>query len=458
MPALDFQKLVQDELDKIGASAPRYDFEAEPVFEKFDVASGEIKVYPLHEKQREVWNSTEHDIAAIAGAQSGKTSLIPWIIARELQRKGGGNALIVGPTYPLMDRQLVPTCERVWHQKLDMGEYKFGRRQFVFSGKGLSMLGVKEASVFFGFAEDPESLESMEAVVAACDEAGQSKFSREAIEAIRRRLALARGRIYYSTTPYQWNWFKTDIHDKQYESDSGIKVVNYESRDNPLFSQEEWDRMEKILPAWKFDMMYRGKFTRPLGQVFSHFNPEKHVIKPFEIPWHWIRSDGHDFGEVNCACVKWARNPETEQWIWYWDYHEGKVPVEDHVAAFNHGVRPDDTEAWHWGGAPSEDDWREQFGRAGCYIMKPPTKDRFVGLQLLNQMFARDELLIFNTCPRSIKQIQELSYEIMPNGDINPARIEKESEYHLVAAGRYNAVGVADGIGEATVSQSAYSM
>lgn len=457
MASLDFGALLRDELNRLGAAAKRYDFEQEPVFEKFNPITGEVKVYPLHERQREVWNAPEPDVAAIAGAQSGKTSLIPWLIAREIQRKGGGNALIVGPTYPLMDRQLVPTCERVWGQKLGMGEYKFGRRQFVFSPVGLAMLGVKDASVFFGFAEDPESLESMEAVVAACDEAGQSKFSREAIEAIRRRLALARGRIFYSTTPYSWNWFKTDISDKAaLDPGCGIRVVNYESRDNPLFSQEEWERMEKLLPAWKFDMMYRGRFTRPLGQVLSHFNPEKHVIKPFNIPWHWQRATGHDFGEVNTAAVKWARNPETGQWIQYWDYHEGKIPVEDHVAAFKHGRDESEADPWSYGGAPSEDNWRDQFTWAGWYIMKPPVKDLSVGLQVLNSMFANDELLIFDTCPRTIRQMQEMSYEILPNGDINPAKVENEKSYHLVAASRYVGIGVSEAYFDGGTTTSAY--
>ena len=74
--------------------------------------------------------------------------------------------------------------------------------------------------------------------------------------------------------------------------------------------------------------------------------------------------------------------------------------------------------------------------------MKPPVKDRLVGLQLLNSMFANNELQVFSTCKRTIQQFQELSYEIGESGEPNPAKIEKESEYHLVAAARYMAVGV----------------
>jgi hypothetical protein len=459
----DIRAIFREEHSKTRRIAnARYDFEQEPVFRKYDHKTGQTLEYPLHEGQRQVWRATESDVAAIAGTRSGKTALGPWLILREIQRNGGGDALIVGPNFPLMDRRLVPECIAIWQHLLGMGEYKAGRRCFVFSDMGLAMLGVKQAAVWFGFAEDPETLESMEAVCAWCDEAGQSKFSREAIEAIRRRVSFSgtsgkAGRIFYTSTPYAFNWFKSDIYDKAFEPDSGIKVVNYVSTDNPLFPKEEWDRMEKLLPRWKFDMMYRGIFTRPLGQVFTHFNPDRHVIKPFNIPWHWKRAQGADFGEVNTASLKAARNPETEQWVLYWDYHAGKIPVEDHVAAWNHGVSEDEEKPWCWGGAPSEDNWRDQFNWAGYYIMKPPTKDRFVGIQQLNSMFANDELLIFDTCVRTIKQLQEMSYEISAEtGEVNPAKIEKESEYHLCAAARYMATGIAQGLGEAQVA-SAYS-
>lgn len=436
--------------------ADRYDFEQEPVFRKYDPKTGQTIVYPLHEGQKRVWNSAATDVAAIAAARSGKTALGPWWVAREIQRNGGGDALIVGPTFPLMDRRLVPECISVWSHLLDMGEYKAGRRCFVFSQKGLATLGVPNASVWFGFAEDPESLESMEAVCAWCDEAGQSKFSREAIEAIRRRVSFSglsgkAGRIFYSTTPYAFNWFKTDIHDRAVDADSGIEVFNYVSTDNPLFPKDEWDRMEKLLPKWKFDMMYRGQFTRPAGQVFTNFD-ERHIVSPHPIPHHWKRAQGVDFGEVNTASVFAARNPETQKWVLYRDYHAGKIPAEDHVKAFLYDEFTD-FDPWCWGGAPSEDDWRRQFSDADWKIMRPPIKDRFVGLQLINSMFASDEIEIFDTCTRTINQIRELSYELGETGEPNPAKIEKESTYHLVAALRYLAVGVSNYDLESTVTE-----
>ena len=221
-------ELFGKELLNAASYVPKYDFEQEPVFRKWNPADGSTVEYPLHAGQKAVWSSTATDVAAIAGARSGKTALGPWLVAREIQRNGGGDALIVGPTFPLMDRRLVPECIAVWQHLLDMGEYKAGRRCFVFSPKGLAMLGVRSSTVWFGFAEDPESLESMEAACAWCDEAGQSKFSREAIEAVRRRVSFSgmsrkAGRIFYTTTPYSFNWFKTDVHDKALEKDSGVE-------------------------------------------------------------------------------------------------------------------------------------------------------------------------------------------------------------------------------------------
>jgi hypothetical protein len=42
------------------------------------------------------------------------------------------------------------------------------------------------------------------------------------------------------------------------ESDPNYQLVRFESIENPLFSRQEWQRVQVALPQWKFDLFYRA--------------------------------------------------------------------------------------------------------------------------------------------------------------------------------------------------------
>ena len=100
----------------------------------------------------------------------------------------------------------VHSCERkdaiglVDAQGVDRLQRTFGRRD------------VAPTSVLFGYAAEPESLESATAKAAWLDEAGQKRFRLASFEAILRRLSLAQGRVLLTTTPYDLGWLKQRLY------------------------------------------------------------------------------------------------------------------------------------------------------------------------------------------------------------------------------------------------------
>ncbi len=396
----------------------------------------------FHEDQLRAWASTAREVAIVAGSRAGKTCLAPWLALREIQARGGNGGVIVSPTYALMERALLPTCLSAWR---GMGEYSESKRRFTFSASSCASMGVERAWVWFGYGENPDSLESFEAQWGAIlDECGQRAFRRQSLEALRRRCAIHQSRLFYLTTPYEWNWFKYDVVDKAAGRDD-IDVFNFSSLCNPVFPREEWERQQTLLPAWRFDMMYRGLFTRPAGQVFEAFDPDVHVVPNCRIPEPWKRVQGVDFGEANTAAVWLARLPGGDEanarYVVCDAYHGGHKGINDHVANW----RESGEVSASFGGAPSEDDWRLGFAGAGWPILRPPSKDREFGLQAINALFASRRLFVLGSCEALIKELFEMSYEVGPDGEVNPLRIQDERIYHLIAALRYAVVGIVGG-------------
>jgi hypothetical protein len=157
-------------------------------------------------------------------------------------------------------------------------------------------------------------------------------------------------------------------------------------------------------------------------------------------PEGWPRIVGIDFGPVNTAAVYLAKEldpwgTETGKFIVYRTYHPRLIrsPIE-HKLDMLRGERGVPQVV---GGSHSEDEWRDDFGRAGLLIMEPPVKDVEVGIDRTYAMIAEKKLLFFRDAAADlIAELQTYSRELDDSG--NPTeKIENKSEYHLTDALRY---------------------
>lgn len=396
----------------------------------------------LHPGQAEALQSDKRFVCVIAGTQSGKTSFGPMWLADEIRKRGPGDYMVVTPDFQLLDLKLLPELRRYFEETLAIGRYWASPRRHITLHKGGErMLFGHESNtptnVYFGYADRPESLESATLKGAWLDEAGQSKFTISSFNAILRRLSLAQGRVLITTTPYNLGWLYQRIYQRWEKGDPAISVISFESIMNPTFPIEEWQRAMFDLPKWQFDMFYRGRFTRPAGQIYENFSSDEMTLsaRRYRIPSSWPRFVGMDFGAVNTVALFYAARPNTRQLILYKEYQASSRTARQHAEGMSIFV-PDMRNVRIVGGSHSEDQWRAEFRAAGWPIHEPPIKDVEVGIQRVYAAHAEKQIYVFDTCEGYLDQKGAYSREVDSMGQPTDKIADKET-FHFMDAERY---------------------
>ena len=443
-----------------------------PDGEFYAVVNGRPTIYP-HARQKQVKQSDKRFVLALAGVRSGKTSIGPWWLCDTMQDYGPGPYLLVAPTFTLLDKAAVPEVRTVLGRILGLGEVVGGSSgYFRISDEGHRRLWpdlpppLEPSRIIFGYAERPESLAAVTAKGAWLDEAGQKGFKQESYEELLARVSIHRGRILFTTRPYLLHWLKTEVYDRAVRNAKGTglpadrdyEVVSYESRDNPKFPPEEWDRAKATMPAWKFDMIYRGIFTRPAGAVYDCWDAESMVQPAFNPDPSWKRYVGIDFGAPNFAAVFIAEEPGAElvgpprrgqakygappTYHVYGEYRpEEARSAAEHVAAMKalrRRIEGDDLPpvVASIGGSKSENQWRLDFGSAGWPIHAPDQPDVEVGIGRVYATIKTGRLRVCENCPRLIDDLNSYSRPVDDAGNVLEGLEDKET-YHSADALRY---------------------
>lgn len=396
-----------------------------------------------HPGQQSAWKSDKRFVIVLAGTQSGKTEMGPAWLCREISKRGPGDYLAISPSYPLMSLKMIPAFLRLFQTAMGLGEFVGSpTRKFTFTPDGekrmFGRVSDEGTHVYFGHAQDPESLESATAKSAWLDEAGQNKFRLGSWEAILRRLAIHQGRVLLTTTPYNLGWLKQKLYDpweRAKRNHAEIDVINFASIMNPAFPRAEFDRAQRDLPRWKFDMFYRGLFSRPAGLIYDCFDREKHTGPRFALPAEWERFVGLDFGGTNTAAVFWAKEPCTPPR--YYAYREywpkANRTSAEHVKAMLEGEPKLPTAC---GGAGSEDQWRTEFAAAGLAVKEPPITEVEVGIDRFYGAIQRGEVVIFDDLEYTLDEISTYS-RVLDDAGEPTEKIEDKETYHLLDSCRY---------------------
>lgn len=403
-----------------------------------EVQSGGRLRVNFHEGQRRAWESDRRIVCMLAGTQGGKTVFGPHWLYREIQRQGPGDYLVVTPTFPLLELKALPAFRELFEGWLRVGRY-YGSpvRVFRFSASGMvRTFGHGQwspTSVFFGYAADPESLESATAKAAWLDEAGQRKFRLSSWEAIQRRLAINEGRVLITTTPYGYGWIEREIVERWERGDGEIDVVRFESIVNPRFSAAEFERARERMPEWKFDLFYRARLARPPGLIYDSFNAGRDVVDDVVIPAEWRRWMGIDYGGVNMAAVYLAENPDDGTFYLYREYLAGGRTIAEHVRAMLDGEGLDLVAV---GGSWGEDQWRMEMAAAGLYVWRPGVREVEVGIDRVYAFHRAGRLKVLRSCIGYLDQKARYRRETDESGRVLVAIADKSS-FHYMDAERY---------------------
>lgn len=400
----------------------------------------------FHAGQTRAWQSPARIVAILAGTQSGKTSFLPWLLWREIRQNGPGDYIAGTSTYDLFKLKFLPTMRECFEHVLRWGRYWASDRLIELADPATGKFLANRADdrmwgrIILRSAESGGGLESSTAKGAVLDEAGMDSFTLDTYLAVLRRLALSQGRVFLGTTIYNLGWVKTHIYDRWIGGDPEIDVIQFDSLANPAFPRAEYEAAERRMPAWKFAMFYQGQFTRPAGLIYDCLDAATMVVDPHPIPADWPRYLGLDFGGVNTAAVFLAREPGTQVYTLYREYHAGERTAAEHVAALAVGEPTDSDGKWRkpttYGGSRSENQWRKEFAQGGLRIHPPAFSDVEVGINRVYGGIKTDSLRVFRSCVRTLEQLYTYSREVDATGE-PLEKIADKAAYHELDALRY---------------------
>jgi hypothetical protein len=407
----------------------------------------------FHPGQWRAWSSTARFIVVLAGTQSGKSVFGPHWLLREIKERGPGDYMIVTPTFPLLELKVLVEFKRLFIDLQRLGGYVANPvRRFVFSDEGMRAVhgdawkkGDPKTQIFFGYAENPDSLESATLKGIWCDEAGQDAFKIGSWEALRRRASIHQARFLFTTTIYNLGWIKSELYDPWVAGTKpDIDVIQFDSTENPAFPLEEYEERRATMPGWKFDMMYRGIFTRPAGLIYDCFDTRRHVLPSQTFPADWERVIGLDFGENNTAATVAVLDPKDDRVIVMREYHPGAAERrrtnEQHIGQITQGMARDGfgklLRVRAWGGAHGEKGWRDAFTLAGLPVMEPTPNDVEVQINRVYSALLKDQLFVTKDCPETIAQFGNYQRAVDDQGDTLP-EIKEKAKYHLLDTVRY---------------------
>lgn len=415
---------------------------------------------PFHVGQKIVWDSDRRLLAMIAGTQGGKTAFAPHWLKREIDLRGPGDYLAVTSTYDLFKLKMLPSFLEVFEGIYDLGRFWAGDRVFELRDPETGQFWARRATdrmwgrVILRSAQALGGLESATAKAAWLDEAGQDEFGVDAWRAIRRRLALHSGRVLITTTLYNLGWVKQLLIDvaesngkvvmdstvgdasvRVIDDDADdILVVQYDSILNPQYPREEFEEARATLPLEQFEMFYRGRVAKLRNLIYDVFDPVRHVCKRFEIPQHWPRYVGVDFGGTNTAAMFYAEDPKTGTLYAYREYHAGGRSVPEHARAIKHGEPEFAVVA---GGSGSEEQWRREFTNAGLHIRQPRIGAVDVGILRVYKQHKLDGIIYFDDLSgildekgRYRRKVDKKTGEVLDE-------IQDKHSFHLLDAERY---------------------
>lgn len=421
------------------------------------VGAGRVRDYSeppgwAHEGQREFWRDslTATYASMVAGTQVGKSAIAPHLLARNLQRCGAlfaaagfGAAIYAGPTLALLRAQAIPMFVRFFAEEEGLGRMTYSPKPvFTFSQDGLyKMFGRADfpVSVHFGYLNDSSNVESLTAGCAHVDEAGQKECKRDAFEALLRRVSVAQsaglGQVTLSTTPYEFNSFKTMFYDPWEAGDRRFSVTTCPSWANPMQDREAIESFRSMMPEWRWSMMYEGRFTRPAGSVLDCLTAES-VVDDFPLPRDWPVFVGLDFGGVNTAAAFLVGDPRSDKFYVFNSYKRVSSSVADHVSFIK--LRATNQIERAMGGSPSEQEWRDSFARAGLPVSRPRLARFAPGVAHMYGLIKTGRLLFFrHGASALVDECTRYSYEVGDDGLPDGEKVADQNEFHRVDALRY---------------------
>ncbi len=223
------------------------------------------------------------------------------------------------------------------------------------------------------------------------------------------------------------------------------KFIPARLEDNPYLAKDgRYEQMLKALPPVQRKQLLEGNWDVTEGAAFTEFEMETHVIAPFDIPVHWERVKGIDYGYASeSACVWGAVDSSDGTLIIYRELYRKNLTGVDLAQVLINMELEDpfavagvlDTAAWNRTGTTGPT-VGETLLRAG-HKLRRADKNRIQGKIQIHEYLrvqpsGRPKIQIFNSCPNLIRELQSI-----PLDKSNPEDVDTHAPDHAYDALRY---------------------
>lgn len=297
----------------------------------------------------------------------------------------------------------------------------------------------------------------------------------------RMRVMDKKGEIFGTMTPLKGlTWVYNEIYLNESKNDE-IWCESMEWADNPFLDEKEITQLKSSMSEDELESRCYGKFTINGGLVYTEFNPDIHVIEPFEVPKEWYDIISIDPG---------LNNPLSAHWYAV-DYDGNIYVIAEHYEAgkdvlYHSNAIKDICKRLNWkigfGGKieaiidsaanqktlASAKSVSELFFENGIAVNPKVNKDMFSGINrvkaYLRDAEGKTRLFIFKSCTNLIREIKgyfwgnndnpikkddhaldELRYYIMarpetPKVQVVKSQIERDKDrlIHKIKLSRHN--------------------
>ncbi len=218
----------------------------------------------------------------------------------------------------------------------------------------------------------------------------------------------------------------TWVYDEIYMSDNpDVWYTVMDWSDNPYLNPKETARLEAMLSDEELQTRKSGKFSASSGLVYPEFDPEIHVVEPFNVPYDWQDTISIDPGLKNPLSAHFyavdydgaiyvvAEHYEAERDI---DYHADKIKE----IARSLGWRTDEKGRLHalidsaaeQKTLASPKSVAELFYERDIIVNTSVNKDLWSGISRLKSLFKQrpPRICIFKNCTNLIREIKGYRY------------------------------------------------
>jgi phage terminase large subunit len=398
----------------------------------------------LHDGQYEVAKDTHRFRVICAGRRWGK-SVLSRLIVYDWATKEPGLYWIVSPTYKqarmIHWREILKEIPKDWIER-------------TINSQGSEAIYLKNGSIIeLKGAENPDNLRGVKLRGIVVDEIASIKnWEWLWSEVLRPTLTDYSAPAIFISTPKGFNHFY-ELYQRGEDGMGDYMSWRFTTYDNPMISEREIETAKAELTEETFAQEYMADFRQYTGLVYKEFNPEIHVVKPFDIPSDWDVYGGMDFGSTNPTVHLWiAVDKDKNKWIFdehyvsgrTIDYHTGIIRSNQYFGRLSNSYAD-----------PSGKQWIDEFATRGLYVTPAiketgTAQDKWVlyGIEKVREQLKalpghyvgqlgkdhQPKMFVFNTCKNTINEFQNYSWKEKKQDHLNePDQVEKSMDHSMDA-------------------------